>query len=97
MTLADAERASAGLSERLVTPEAALPHLATVILNDEGMRRVLHGNWVGPAHWGQAPPNFALDGATGQALTKLVAAGDGRLVALARAASGILHPVVVLG
>jgi len=97
MTLADAERAGAGLSERLVTPEAALPHLATVILNDEGMRRVLHGNWVGPAHWGQAPPNFALDGTTGQALTKLVAAGDGRLVALARAASGILHPVVVLG
>lgn len=96
--LADAERAGGSLADRLLTPAAALPQLVQVILTEDGLRRALHGNWVGPAHWirddrtpGEPPA------ASESAPVKLIAPGDGRLVALAKPRSGALHPIVVLG
>ncbi|MEO8483830.1 MAG: tRNA pseudouridine(55) synthase TruB [Acidobacteriota bacterium] len=105
LPLADAERAGGALAARLLTPAAALPQLAAVTLTEEGLRRVLHGNWIGPAHWvddegrpdavGAAPP--VTESAARMTPIKLLAPGQGRLVALAKARSGALHPVVVLG
>jgi tRNA pseudouridine55 synthase len=94
LPLAEAERLdAAALGERLLPPSAALPQLRSVVLNDQGLLRVAHGNWVTPAHC-QATQEMI---SAGEALVKLLAPEGGRLVALAKARSGALHPVVVLG
>jgi tRNA pseudouridine55 synthase len=91
--LDEAERLGRDLQARLVPPAAALPDLPAVAVTDQGLKRVLHGNPVGPEHvegrW--IPPAGATRGPV------RVLAGDGRLVALAQARGGALHPVVVLG
>ena len=90
--LDEAERAGAGVAEHLVSPADALPGLPDVTVTDAGLRRATHGNPLGPEHlegrW--VPPP------TGQQPVKVLDP-DGRLVALAHARGGALHPVVVLG
>jgi len=91
VTLAAAEGLGRDVAGRLIAPADALPELPAVELTDDGLRRVLHGNTVGPAQY-QGPPPAGLrpDGRV-----RLLAGG--RLVALARPEAGTLHPVVVLG
>ena len=88
----DAERLGQDVAARVLAPAEALPDLAAVRPNEAGLRRVLHGNPLGPEHlegrW--VPP------ATSPLPVRIVAA-DGRLIALARSRGGALHPVVVLG
>ena len=93
LPLDDAERLGKGLSARLIAPADALPELASVRVTEAGLKRVAHGNAVGPdhleAHWVPTGP------AARQPVRVL--APDGHLVALAHARGGALHPVVVLG
>jgi len=92
LPLEDAERFGPDVALRLISPDEALPDLAAVHLTDAGLRRASHGNPIGPEHveerWLPGPtagrPVKVLDGA-------------GRLVALAHARGGALHPIVVLG
>ena len=97
LPLADAERAGKALNARLLSPAAALPQLAAVVLTDEGLRRALHGNWLGPSHWLHDRPGPGVPDGPKSPPIKLLAPDYGRLVALARSSSGALHPVVVLG
>jgi tRNA pseudouridine55 synthase len=70
-------------------PELASRLIPAVELTEDGLKRVLHGNTVGPAQVRGPLP------AAGSSRVRLVA--DGRLVALARPEAATLHPVVVLG
>jgi len=92
MPLEEAEKLGRDVIAHVLPPAAALPDLLAVRPNDAGLRRVLHGNPLGPEHldgrW--LPP------ATNPAPVRIVAA-DGRLIALARSRGGALHPIVVLG
>ena len=45
-----AEQLGTGLADRLIRPADALPHLPSVRLTAAGLRRVSHGNPVGPEH-----------------------------------------------
>jgi tRNA pseudouridine55 synthase len=88
-----AERMGADAAGRLISPADALPHLTAVRMTSRGVTRALHGNAVGPddleGRW--VPPVAATRGPVRLLST------DGRLVALAHARGGALHPVVVLG
>jgi hypothetical protein len=90
-----AERLGSAVERHLLSPAAALPHLAAVTLNAAGLRRAAHGNSVGPEHLshGWVP---AAGGAGSPALVKLME-DNGTLIALAHSRGGALHPVVVLG
>ncbi len=92
LPLEEAERLGPAVADHLIPPAQALEDLAAVELTDGGLKRVVHGNPVGPEHlagrW--VPPP------SGAAPVRLLAA-DGRLVALARSRGGALHPAVVLG
>ncbi len=93
LTLDEAEALGQGVSGRLLSPVEALPDLAAVTVTDTGLKRALHGNALGPEHLeGRVVPAGALARRPVRVL-----AGDGRLVALAHARGGALHPVVVLG
>jgi hypothetical protein len=80
----------------MVAPEDALPHLPGVTLTEAGLKRAIHGNWLGPEHVQDAPPGPAGHVEAPRSLWKLLAP-DGRLVGLAKAKAGAWHPVVVLG
>jgi tRNA pseudouridine55 synthase len=90
--LDEAERLGRDLESRLIQAAEALPHLPAVRMTASGLTRAMHGNPLGPAdlegRW--VPPAGA-----GGPIRLL--AGDGRLVALAHARGGALHPVTVLG
>jgi tRNA pseudouridine55 synthase len=92
LPLDEAERLGRDLAGRLLTASDALPQLAAITLTPVGLRRVLHGNAVGPEHLdrGVVPP-AAIAGRV-----RLLSA-DGELVALADVRGGALHPVIVLG
>jgi tRNA pseudouridine55 synthase len=92
ITLDEAERLGPAVAERLVRPADALPDLPAVELTAGGLKRVVHGNPVGPEHLaGQwVPPSTA-------AGPVRLLAPDGQLVALGRSRGGALHPAVVLG
>jgi tRNA pseudouridine55 synthase len=90
LPLAAAEALGRESARRLIPPSEALPELDAVELTTEGLRRVLHGNAIGPHHV-QGP----LPGGETDRMVRVLA--DGRLVALARPEAGTLHPVVVLG
>lgn len=75
---------------RLLSPAEALPELAGVRVNAQGLRRVLHGNALSPSDFDTVAES------AGSGPIKVLAP-DGRLVALARPRAGALHPVVVLG
>ena len=90
--LGEAERLGRDVARHLIAPAGALPHLAAVRVNEGGLRRVTHGNAVGPEHLeGQS-----LGGINPTADVRILAP-DGHLVALARPKAGALHPIVVLG
>jgi tRNA pseudouridine55 synthase len=91
LPLADAERMGRDVAGRLVAPADALPDLPAVEVADFGVRRAVHGNALGPEHLVRPLQDFNFCGRV------RVIAPDGRLVALADARGGALHPVVVLG
>ena len=73
----------------VISPADALPELDAVELTIDGLRRIRHGNFVGPAH---------LVGGLDPGRTETVRVlSEGTLVALARRRAGALHPVAVLG
>ena len=92
VALDEAERLGPGLADRLIAPADALPDLLAVRTTARGLVRVTHGNPLGPedleGRW--IPPGAA-------ATPVRILADDGRLVALAHARGGALHPVIVLG
>jgi tRNA pseudouridine55 synthase len=90
LPLAAAEALGPESARRLIPPSEALPELDAVELTTEGLRRVLHGNTIGPHH-----VQGSLPGGEADRMVRVLA--DGRLVALARPEAGTLHPVVVLG
>ena len=92
--LETAERLGRELGDRLLAPEAALPHLSEARLTAPGLRRVRHGNAVGPEFvvGGSVPPS-----GPGRVQPVKLLDDAGRLVALAHFRGGALHPVVVLG
>jgi tRNA pseudouridine55 synthase len=93
LPLGEAERMPrAELAGHLVSAAAALPDLAECRVSGVALARVLHGNWIGPAHVEER--HLAGLGPGGP--VKLLA-DDGRLVALASYRDGALHPVTVLG
>jgi tRNA pseudouridine55 synthase len=89
VSLEAAERLGPDLPGRLIDPLDAIPEIPRVRLTDTGLRRVAHGNPVGPAD--------VLETADKQADIVKIAGADSRLLALARWRSGTLHPFVVLG
>jgi tRNA pseudouridine55 synthase len=94
LPLDEAERLGPAVSARLLSPDAALPHLESVRLTAAGVNRARHGNAVGPEHLeGRAVP---ATGPTDAQPVKLLDS-EGRLMALAHRRGGALHPVVVLG
>jgi tRNA pseudouridine55 synthase len=91
LPLAEAERLGPEVARHLVSPADALPDLPVVQVADLGVRRAVHGNALGPEHLVRPLRDFNFRGRV------RVIAPDGRLVALADARGGALHPVVVLG
>ena len=92
MPLAEAEALRQDVAGRLLSPFEALPELMVVRLTETGLKRALHGNSLGPEHLADR----AVPGGLAARPVRVVAP-DGRLVALAHARGGALHPVVVLG
>jgi tRNA pseudouridine55 synthase len=90
--LAEAEALGERVVERLVAPADALPQLPAVTATEVGVRRVLHGNPVGPEHLASG----WMASLSGAAAIRVLGP-DGQLVALAHARGGALHPAVVLG
>jgi tRNA pseudouridine55 synthase len=90
LSLAEAELAGLGLSDRVIEPGAALPGLPAVELTELGLRRVLHGNSVNAEHLTGGLPS-------GDTHLPVRILAGGRLVALARRSDDTLHPVAVLG
>jgi tRNA pseudouridine55 synthase len=98
--LDEAERLGTDLAERLLAPAEALPGLASVVLTDEGLKRAVHGNPLGPGHLasrGAVRPAALETPAGDNPLPVKLLGPDGHLVGLARLKDGALHPVVVLG
>lgn len=93
LPLDEAERLGREALTRLIAPADALPGLAAVRLTAAGLKRVAHGNPVGPEFFGGGLP---MPGPGPVRPVKLLDA-DGRLIALAHSRGGALHPVVVLG
>ena len=89
--LADAERLGPAIADRLISPSDALDDLPAVTLNEAGYKRAQHGNPLNPEHLAGrfVPP--------GGASPVRVLHESGRLVAVAYARGGALHPTVVLG
>ncbi len=125
MPLATAERLGSGLADALIPAADALPDLPAVEVNESGLSRVSHGNWLGPEHLVPARSSLISVARTRHpadvraSLDTLWASGggdatedvpdrpdavanrvrvlaeDGRLLAIAEARRGALHPVVV--
>lgn len=90
--LEDIQKDPAVAHSRLIALERLLPRFPKAVLNEAGVRRVAHGNMVGPEHLAEAP-----DLAGFPAKIRLFDPA-GRLLALADSqAGGVLHPAVVLG
>jgi tRNA pseudouridine55 synthase len=93
LPLAVAERLGPAVSQHVMSPAEALDDLAAVTVTEAGLRRAVHGNPLNPEHFrGRSIP---VGGVTASRIRVL--ALDGRLVALAAARGGALHPIVVLG
>ena len=50
MPLGEAERLGPDVAGSLISPADALPDLPAVEVNEVGLKRVTHGNWLGPEH-----------------------------------------------
>lgn len=99
LPLGEAERLGPDIAARLISPAAALGDLPSAEVTEAGLKRAAHGNWLGPEHLAEGPTGA---GGVPSAEPRLpgrvrILAADGRLVALAEARGGALHPVVVLG
>jgi tRNA pseudouridine55 synthase len=92
LPLHEAERLGPDVARHLVSPADALADLPAVRVTDLGLKRVKHGNPIGPQHLEEqwVPPTTM-----GRRVRILGAAGE--LLALAESRGGALHPVVVLG
>jgi tRNA pseudouridine55 synthase len=92
--LADLERMGTAVADRLLSPAQALDDLPAVTVTVHGLKRAVHGNPLGPEHIAgrSVPP-------AGGPAARLVRILDpeGRLIALAHARGGALHPSIVLG
>jgi tRNA pseudouridine55 synthase len=92
LPLEEAERLGRDVVGRVIPPAEAVGHLPGVTIGEPGLRRVRHGNPIGPEYtegrWIPAPAG---------ALPVRVLDAGGTLVALAHVRGGALHPVVVLG
>ena len=102
-TLADAlsfeaaER-DAGLARAAVVPLAQmLPRWSSVVLTEEGARRVAHGRDVGPDDVAALPDGQAESSAPAQQVVRLLDQ-QGELIGIAQPGSspGLLHPSIVL-
>jgi tRNA pseudouridine55 synthase len=82
------------LSRRMLSPADALAHLPAQRVSDAGLKRVQHGNVVGPEHLHPVAAGLPPHDTGGPVR---ILAPDGQLVALARVRDGALHPVIVLG
>jgi tRNA pseudouridine55 synthase len=91
MPMETAERLGTALEAHVMPPAEALGEMPAVELNAAGLKRAVHGNWLGPEHLVRPP-----DAAAGPSKVRLMAA-EGHLVAIAETRRGALHPVVVLG
>src|SRR5262245_33153881 len=91
-----AERMGRDIAGQVLSPADALPDLIGVRVTPAGLKRVEHGNPLGPEHLQSryVPPAVAT---AGNPRPIKVMAEDGRLVALAWSRGGALHPSVVLG
>ena len=91
ISLEAAEQLGAGLEDRLIRAEDALPHLPSVRLTAAGLTKVSHGNPIGPEHLegGRVPP------ATAPGPVKVLGPAGG-LAALGHSRGGLVHPFVVL-
>ena len=87
-----AEACGRNIVTRLIAPADALPHLPAVTVNTAGLRRVRHGNEVGPEHL-----ETSWVATLGQAVAVRILDNAGYLVAVGRPQGGALHPAVVLG
>jgi tRNA pseudouridine55 synthase len=89
----EAEGTNAG--RRLVPMDGLLGHLPVLVLSEEGIRRAVHGNDVGPAHLAGAP--IGSRPVSAAPAFRLVTPAGG-LVAVAEPAGtpGFLHPAVVV-
>jgi tRNA pseudouridine55 synthase len=95
LPLASAEALDASsLAARVLSPADAVPHLASVQVTEVGLRRARHGNVLGVEHVDRARDVLR---ATEHAAPVRILAADGRLIAIAEARGGALHPIVVLG
>lgn len=92
LPLAEVERLGRAVAARILPPAEALPGLQAVSVTEAGLRRVLHGNYLSPGHVAALPAP-----GTGTTEPVKVLGPDGRLIALAMARGGALHPIVVLG
>jgi tRNA pseudouridine55 synthase len=97
VALDEAERLGPGLADRLIAPADALPHLPAVRVNEAGLERARHGNWLNPVHLEGPAPLWLTRPDSPEADVVRVLGPDGGLVAMARRKEGALHPVVVLG
>jgi tRNA pseudouridine55 synthase len=80
---------------RLTSPNDLLGHMPAVGANDDGVRRIAHGNPIGPVHMEQGGARLLPTGAAVPFLR--VVDGAGRLIAVAEPrGGGILQPIVVL-
>lgn len=94
LSLAEAERLGPDVAARILTPADALADLPAVTVTPQGLQRAVHGNPLGPEHLARGLSSLAAAGG-GQPVRVLDA--EGRLLALAHARGGTLHPAVVVG
>ena len=92
MLLDEAEQLGRDIAGRLISPADAVGHLPAVRVTSAGLRRVTHGNPVGPEHLESV---WVAEVAQAGWVRLLDTAGELRAVAVPR--GGALHPVVVLG
>jgi tRNA pseudouridine55 synthase len=95
LPLAVAERLGRDIAGRVIPPAEALADLQAVAVNEAGLRRAAHGNWLAPEHL--AAPAACRDAGGEAGGPVRVLDPSGRLLALARMRGGFLHPTVVLG
>jgi tRNA pseudouridine55 synthase len=100
LSLAVAERSPETARAAVVPLDRMLPHLAAVVLTDEGVRRAAHGRALDAAQVSRGLDRVATDTTPGDAPSSAVRllGPNGALVGIARAkqGSGPLHPYVVL-
>jgi tRNA pseudouridine55 synthase len=94
LALGNAERLGRDVAGSLISTADALPDLPAVEVNETGLKRVSHGNWLGPEHWREAP---SLLGVTGPPpFARAPALEDSLSSREAQHAQGIPYPVRVL-